>query len=123
MASSLALAEFAELHIGHAWNAVGEGVMRGAFMKRSEEDVIAYVEQERQNSAASLDNLMRQVAALVDQGALDYLKPQMHLVKGWARKVIPVLAKQIEADLVVMETVARIGIAGFGHQAKGESAM
>jgi len=87
--------------------------MRGAFMKRPEEDVIAYVEQERQHSAASLDNLMREVAVLVDQDALDYLKPQTHLVKGWARKEIPVLAKQIEADLVVMGTVSRIGIPGF----------
>jgi nucleotide-binding universal stress UspA family protein len=50
-----------------------------------------------------------------DQGrdVLDYLKPQTHLVKGWARKAVPALAKQIEVDLVVMGTVARTGIPGF----------
>jgi universal stress protein E len=43
----------------------------------------------------------------------DYLKPQTHLVKGWARKEIPIMAKRLEADLVVMGTVARTGIPGF----------
>jgi universal stress protein E len=32
MASSLALSEFAELHVAHAWDAVAESAMRGAFM-------------------------------------------------------------------------------------------
>jgi nucleotide-binding universal stress UspA family protein len=44
---------------------------------------------------------------------LDYLKPQTHLVKGLARKEIPALANQIEADMVVMGTVVRTGIPGF----------
>lgn len=113
MASSLALAEFAELHIAHVWNAVAEGVMRGAFMKRSEEDFTAYVELERRHAAANLDAFMREVPVSVDRDALDYLKPQTHLVKGRARREIPMLAKKIEADLVVMGTVARIGIPGF----------
>ena len=44
---------------------------------------------------------------------MDYLKPQTHLVRGWARKEIPVLAKRIEAEVVVMGTVARTGVPGF----------
>ena len=35
------------------------------------------------------------------------------LEKGYPREKIPVLAKEIETDLVVMGTVARIGIPGF----------
>ena len=38
---------------------------------------------------------------------------QTYLVKGDARKEIPLLAKKIGADLVVMGTVARTGIPGF----------
>jgi len=113
MASSLALADFAELHIVHVWDAIGESVMRGAAMKTPEEKITTYVEQEERHHAANLDVLLREVAAFVGQGALDYLKPRTHLVKGWARKEIPVLAKQIEADLVVMGTVGRTGIPGF----------
>jgi len=110
MASSLALAEFAELHIVHAWDAIGEGIMHGAFMKTPEEEIMAHVEQERLHHAANLDTLIHEVA---ERDALDYLKPRTHLVKGWARREIPALAKEIEADLVVMGTVARTGVPGF----------
>ena len=54
-----------------------------------------------------------EVTSHLGQDVLNYLKPQTHLVKGWARKEIPALAKQIEADLVVMGTVARTGVPGF----------
>ncbi len=114
MAASLALAEFAELHIGSAWDAIGESAMRhGAFMRRPEDEVDAYVEQVRQHHTANLDALIHEVATYVGQDALDYLKPRTHLIKGGPRKEIPALAKQIEADLVVMGTVARTGVPGF----------
>jgi len=113
MASSLALAEFAELHIVHAWDAIGQSSMRGVFMKTPKEEIIAYVERERLRHAANLDNLMCQVTAFVEQDALDYLKPRTYQVKGSARKEIPTLARQIEADLVVMGTVARTGVPGY----------
>ncbi|MBL4574521.1 MAG: universal stress protein [Opitutaceae bacterium] len=113
MASSLALADFAELHVVHAWDAIGESVMRSASMRTPEEKIIAYVEQERQHHAANLGVLMREGAAFAGQDALDYLKPRTHLVKGLARKEIPALAKKIEADLVVMGTVGRTGVPGF----------
>lgn len=113
IASSLALADFAELHVVHAWEAVGESTMRGGLMRTPEEQVIAYVEQVRRQHGASLDTLMRGVTSHLGQDALIYLKPQTHLVKGWARKEIPALAKRIEADLVVMGTVARTGVPGF----------
>lgn len=45
MASSLALSEFAELHVVHVWNAVGESLMRVAFRRTPEEQILAYVEQ------------------------------------------------------------------------------
>lgn len=113
MASSLALADFAELHIVHAWNAIGESAMRGAFMHTPEEKIIAYVEQIRRQHENSLDTLVREMSRTLGDDAMSYLKPHTHLVKGWARKEIPVLAKQIDADLVVMGTVARVGMPGF----------
>ncbi len=113
MASFQALSDFAELHIGYAWHAIGESAMHGAFMHTAEEEITAYVEQTRQQHAAMLDALVSEVSSNMGQDALDYLKPHTHLVKGWARKEIPALAKRIEADLVVMGTVARTGVPGF----------
>lgn len=114
MANSLALSEFAELHIGSAWDAFGESVVfHGAFFKRPEGELNAYVEEVKQQHAANLDALIHEVADYVGHDALEYLEPQKHLVKGLARKEIPVLAKRIDTDLVVMGTVARTGIPGF----------
>jgi len=113
MASSVALSDFAELHVAHAWNIFGESAMSGGFIQAPEDKINAYVEQAMQLHKTNLDTLMHKVTHDLGQDALDYLKPQTHLVKGGARKEIPALAKRIEADLVVMGTVARTGIPGF----------
>lgn len=113
MASSLALAEFAELHIVHVWDAIGESMMRGVFISTSEHEITAYVEQVKRRAEVCLDTLINDLTGALGQDALSYLKLQTHLVKGRARKEIPVLAKQIEANLIVMGTVARTGIPGF----------
>lgn len=42
-----------------------------------------------------------------------YLKPELHLLRGQPRSVIPDLAAQLRADLVVMGTVSRTGIPGL----------
>lgn len=113
MASSLALSNFAELHIVHAWTAIGESTMRGALMSAPEEQVVDYVERIRKQRETNLNGLVREVSDTTFRDVADYLKPETHLVKGHARKVIPALAKLIDADLVVMGTVARTGIPGF----------
>jgi len=113
MAGSLALSDSATLHIVHAWEAIGESAMYGAIESVPEEKIRAYVQQVRRQHEDSLNRLMRGVAGDMGPEALDYLKPQTHLVKGWARKEIPTLAKRIEADLVVMGTLARTGVPGF----------
>jgi len=114
IASALALSDFAELHIAHAWEAAGEGPMRSAFVRTPEKTINDYIKKVRQHHVANLDTLIAEVSADLGQdNALEYLKPQTHLLKGGPRKEIPKLAKQIEADLVVMGTVARTGIPGF----------
>lgn len=114
MAGSLAVSEFAELHVAHAWAAVGESAMRhGTFMSRPEDEVVAYVEHVQQHHVRLLDALMHEAGGKLGRDAMDYLKPHLHLPRGSARKEIPALAKRIEADLVVMGTVARTGVPGF----------
>lgn len=112
-ASSLALSDFAELNVVHAWDAVGESAMRCGFLRRPEDEVDAYVERLRVHSEARISELVREVVFTLGQDAVDYLRPQIHLVKGQARKEIPALAKRLSVDLVVMGTVARTGIPGF----------
>ena len=113
IASSLALSEFAELHIVHAWRAIGEGEMRSGFIKSSEDEVVAYVEEVRQQHKQNLDELVDGIMSKLGRNTSGYLKPETHLLKGYAGEDIPVLAREIKADLVVMGTIARTGISGF----------
>lgn len=113
MATSLALSEFAELHIVHAWEAIGEEAMRIGFMRTDEERVKAYVEAVERHHDENLEALIRETTDRLGPEATRYLRPNTHLVKGWARKEIPALVRELEADLVVMGTVARTGISGL----------
>jgi nucleotide-binding universal stress UspA family protein len=114
LATALALAESAELHIVNVWEVVGESMMRGsAFLSTPEETVNNWVEQAKQHHAESLDDLIREVSASVGADALEYLDQKTHLVKGSARDEIPALAERLDADLIVMGTVARTGVLGF----------
>ncbi len=114
LASSLALAESAELHVVNAWEMVGESTMRhSAFVSTPSETVDNWVNLTKQHHIANLEALLQEVAPIVGQDALNYLGHQEHLVKGEARREIPALAKRIDADLIVMGTVARTGVLGF----------
>ena len=113
LASALALSEFAELHVASVWDAIGESSLRGAFLHTPEDVVGAYVEHARQRNANGLDALMAELIARLCNEAVEFLKPKTHLVKGSARREIPVLAQQLQVDLVVMGTVARTGIPGL----------
>ncbi len=113
MACSMAVSDFAELHVVHVWDAIGEIAMRGPFMDMPEEKIIAYVEQERQQRSTKLNKLIQNVVDKFGKDSQKYIDLHTHLIKGEVRKEISELALKIEADLVVMGTVERTGIHGF----------
>ncbi len=113
MAGSLALAEFAELHVVHAWEDLEEKAMRHPFVDIPEEKITAYAEEARQQHKQKLNELVCETFNKMGQQIMEYLKPQTHLLKGSPRNEIPAFAEKIEADLVIMGTVARTGIPGF----------
>jgi len=113
MASSLALSEFAELDIVYVWKAMLESTMRGAFIHRPEDEVVAYVEEVRQHYKQNLNVLMDKIIGNLGQKTLEHIKPQIHQLKGSPQSKIPAFAEEIKADLVIMGTVARTGVPGF----------
>ncbi len=124
LAGSLAVSEFAELHVVHAWEAIGESMMRhGVFMQRPEDEVNAYVDQSRRHHVQLLETLIKKVAAKLGNDTADYIIPQLHMPKGSARKVIPELAKELYVDCIVMGTVARTGVPGLFMGNKAESIL
>ena len=113
LAASLALSDFAELHVAHAWQAVGESALRGAFLSRPDTEVLAYIEQVRRSHHEGLDALLKAVIGNQTGDTAQFLSPTKHLIKGHPQIEIPLLAKNLQVDLVVMGTVARTGVPGF----------
>lgn len=116
MASSLAISESAELHVVHAWESMRAMINGFVFSSDiSSERLAADIEQERRQHQQLLDELLRRINTESEstRGALDYLKPRTHLLKGAACKEIPALAKRLGVDCIVMGTVARTGVRGF----------
>jgi len=112
LASSLALADLASLHLVHVWDAPAEMTVR-SWADNPEQASQAYVEGERFIHEVAFNHLRDQLRDLTGKEVFDHLSPQFHLRRGMASRVIPEMAKQLQADLVVMGTVARTGIAGF----------
>ncbi|MDP1709053.1 MAG: universal stress protein [Gammaproteobacteria bacterium] len=112
LSSSLALSNFAALHLVHVWDAPAEMMVR-SWSDNPDEAGMAYVEGERSRHERDLSRLREQLRDRIGKEAYDHLSPQYHFLRGAASKVIPDTAKQLQADLVVMGTVARTGIAGL----------
>ncbi len=112
LSSSLALSDFASLHLVHAWEAFAEGIMRG-WSDKAVEDIAASIEKERTLHQNGLYMQGERLRAGIGTDVYNYLSPRFHLPKGPAQKMIAAMAVELRADLVVMGTVARTGISGF----------
>lgn len=112
LASSLALSDFASLHLVHAWEAFAETntLARGGM---SPADMVDYVEKEGLKHRNGLSLLAGEMRGWIGKDAYDFLSPRFHLPKGPAKKMIAPLAAELKADLVVMGTIARTGISGL----------
>jgi universal stress protein E len=112
LASSLALTDSASLHIVHAWEAFAERTMtmRGGIPYES---IAKHISQEYTLHQKGLDRLIETMRDKVGADVYDRLSPHMHLPKGSAKTMIATSAAGLNADLVVMGTVARTGISGL----------
>lgn len=112
LSASLALSDFAALHLVHAWDAPAELLLR-TWSDNPDEAALSYVDGERSRHQRGLEQLRDILRKRIGEEAYAYLSPHYHSLQGSAKKIIPELATRLQADLVVMGTVARTGIAGF----------
>ena len=110
MSSSLALTESSELHVVHAWRFASEDLLRSRRTILSNNEIDAIVEEEAHARRLWLEDCVETYGDNADEDAID---PQLHLIKGAAKNVVPKSAKDLDVDLIVMGTVARTGIPGF----------
>lgn len=106
LAMRVAAGEGATLHVAHAWRLRNEESFHLLRRSLSEDHVQHLMNDERQRRIAHIEEIMRphrggNVAIEVD------------LLKGDPSRVLPALTRSVRADLLVMGTVARSGIAGL----------
>ncbi|WP_372779355.1 universal stress protein [Litorivivens sp.] len=112
LASSLAVSDFASLHLVHAWDAPADWVFT-AWADNPEKTTNDYVQGMRSRHRRAMAQLQAHLREHIGKDAYDYIAPQVHLPQGSPGVVIPELTKQLDADLVVMGTVGRSGIPGL----------
>ena len=111
LASSLALSDFAQLHLVHVWDApIGFASLSTDNRQIPE---AKNIQNEHTSHVSGMNTLTQRLRKQVGAETYKYLSPKVHLSIGLAQRVIPTLAKDLNADLVVMGTVARTGIPGF----------
>jgi nucleotide-binding universal stress UspA family protein len=113
IAASLALAESAELHVAHAWKAIPEDVMRGSLFSTPHEIVDAYLMAERNRRSSAMESALADLGRRIGDDAMRRLTVLRHLPKGWARDELPLVARRIGADIIVLGTLARTGVPGL----------
>ena len=103
LSASLADHQNGELHVIHAWSAYGESHMR---LHVPEEEIREYVEEARKLAASRVTDLLADVR-------LKLPDDRVHLEKGAAGFAVPNSIERNRADLLVMGTLARTGVAGL----------
>lgn len=120
LASSLALSDFATLHVAHAWDAPQAGFVR-LWADDPDAAEMRVTEDEHARQRDAMNVLSQRLRARLGDGTYDYLSPRFHLLQGSPVKVLPGLVERLQADAMVMGTVARTGIPGLiiGNTAEG----
>jgi nucleotide-binding universal stress UspA family protein len=113
IAISQSLAEFSELHIVHAWKLDHEDFLRSPWLNNTNDQVDTMVSKGMAARQLWFKNSVKHACDRIGAKATAFLKPQLHLIKGDAKKIVPQLADDIGAELVVVGTVGRTGMAGF----------
>ena len=106
LATSLAKIEQSILLVVHAWSLYGETILRSGRGRMNREEIDTMVREAEAEHKERLNNLLQKYE-------LQDLKHRVHLIKGEAGRVIPELAEKKRADLIVMGTLSRSGVAGF----------
>jgi nucleotide-binding universal stress UspA family protein len=113
IATSLALSEFAELHVVHAWRLAYEKTLRTRNVGYSSATVDAILANVKTDRGLWLKELVNEHCGTKSKEVRSYLKPQTHLIKGRAGHVVPSLCAELGAELIVMGTLGRVGIPGL----------
>lgn len=111
LSSSLALSDFADQHVVNIYNVPEEGYV-SLWAEHPDKVKARLYESEYSLRQYKMNTLLDTLKSTIGDKSYQYLSPTQHIIQGIASQEIPRIASEIQADLVVMGTVARTGIAG-----------
>lgn len=113
LAGSLALLDFSELHVVHAWELDYEPFMRSTRSGISTQEVDEMLEREKNQREVWFGQIVDDYWRSLGTQTEGHLQPRIHLIKGRPDRVVPELTHELGVELLVMGSVGRTGIPGF----------
>lgn len=111
LASSLSLSDFAALHVVNVYDVPNAGFI-SLWVEQPDKVERELYEYEYRLRKYKMDRLLNYLKHKLGKESYEYLSPRSRLVQGIPGRELPKVSTSIKADLVVMGTVARTGIAG-----------
>src|SRR5690554_303437 len=111
LACSLSLPDLARVHIVNVYDVPQSGFI-SLWVENPEKVEQEMAEDERRHRQYRMEALLEGLKSKMGEEAYHYLSLRRHVVPGIPDRDLPKMADTIKADLVVMGTVARTGIAG-----------
>lgn len=111
-AAEIALLENAQLHIVHVYESAPHHMIRDGLMRSNQQQMDEALAELKRERAEALDALVGKLNQHFDSRSLAYLQPEIHLIEGHPAAAICRTAESLNTDVVVMGTVARVGIPG-----------
>ncbi len=120
---SIALAASRPLHFVHAWRLRGEGHLRAQCNPATDLQIDRMRTHEAANRKTWLQEAVAKPRADIGHSATEEITPELHVLNGHAKKVIPDLAERLGAGLIILGTAARTGLSGFVHRNTAETIL
>ncbi len=114
IATSLAMEEFSELHIVHAFKIFGEDLLSLPMAEYiAGDEVRKWKMSQRQDIEEGFSHVAELVKKHLNDNNIKKINPQFHLIEGDEQEVIQQIIKVNKVDLIVMGTVARSNLTGL----------
>ncbi len=113
LAFSLCADNKARLHVGHAWYPPFLSPFSRARANVPQAEIDTYVTTVKRIHTSWLRKLMNAAAGWVGEDIAESVNVKTHLLQGEPEVEIPRLISSVQADLVIMGTIARAGVSGL----------
>ncbi|MDN3380749.1 MULTISPECIES: universal stress protein [unclassified Pseudoalteromonas] len=112
LACAISLAEFSTTHVVNVYDAPNAGFI-SLWVEDPDKVEKKLYEFEHRHSQHKMEQLLEKLKHTLGQKSYNFLSLRAHIIKGTAEEELPKAAQAVDADLVVMGTISRTGVAGL----------